>query len=76
MYFMTKFWCDLHMDMKRQIPKLKRNNPKGKITVYPSKDIEALYHQGKGNGHDTPLLVREAVERVLMDLAEDLKRPA
>jgi hypothetical protein len=64
------------MSFKTTIPKLKRIEPKGKITVYPSKDIEVLYYIGKGNGHDTTRLVREVVERVLLENAEALQRPA
>lgn len=64
------------MKEDKDIPKLKRGSVTGKITVYPPKEIETLYFQGKGNGWDTTKIVREAVVRALMELAEDLQRPA
>lgn len=64
------------MTGKRTPPKLSRCNPKGKITVYPEKEIETLYFLGQGNGWDTPKIVREAVTEALEKMAEELKQPA
>lgn len=59
-----------------EIPKLKKRNEKGKITTYPSKKAEDLYHIGKENGHDTPRLVRETIEKALLENEEKLKKLA
>jgi hypothetical protein len=61
---------------RNELPKLRRCHEKGKITVYPEKEIEDLYHLGKGNGWDTPQIVRDAVTKALRDLADKLKSSA
>jgi hypothetical protein len=60
----------------QKLPRLRRCNPKGKITVYPEKEIENLYYLGQGNGWDTPRIVREAITDALTALADKLKQPA
>lgn len=64
------------MAQKQDLPRLRRCQSTGKITAYPAKEIEELYHLGKGNGWDTPKMVRDAITDVLIKIAEDLKRPA
>lgn len=48
----------------------------GKITVYPDREIELLYKQGKLNGWDTPKIVTEAITKALLDCRELLNTPA
>ena len=63
------------MAAQRSVPRLARTKDKGKITTYPDKEVEDLYHVGKGNGWDTPRIVREAVTKALLDLSEQLRKP-
>jgi hypothetical protein len=47
--------------------------PKGKITTYPSKEVEDMYYELQDMGFDSPRLVREQVERVVREEFEKVK---
>lgn len=66
--------CAEMMDMNRihQLPRRRHAQAKGKITVYPEKEIERLYNVGKANGWDTPQIVRDAVTEALRKIESDL----
>lgn len=59
-----------------ELPKLKRANLKGKITLYFDRDTEELYRMGKDNGWNTPEIVRLAAAEALQRYAEQLKTQA
>jgi hypothetical protein len=61
---------------EKELPRLARTKDKGKITTYPDREVEELYYVGKGNGWDTPRIVRDAVTKALQELADQLRKPS
>lgn len=58
------------------VKRKRRAGDRAKINVYVDPQVEELYRIGRMNSWDTPELVREAVTKAILSLAERLQSPA
>jgi len=58
------------------IPKLRKHSDRKPINIYIDKEVDDLYRLAKQNGYNSSEIVRKAVTEAIMELAEQLKRPA
>lgn len=64
------------MNEAYELPRLKRCDERGKITINFNREIKEIYDLGKANGWDTPRMIKDLVTEFLLERAETLKQSA